>query len=579
MSIPAHKIPITHEELLDLQERIEERITSGNPINEADLKTLSATLNTFVDAYHLIVNGSGIANIRKLLNVYPSKVPDLDSPPDNGKNSDNKTITTNDDDDKNENPIPDPEKKPENSSTGSHSNGGNKNHHGKSTSKNYPTSRKIELFPEGVLEKGSCPHCGKGKLYKFIRNGQPRTGVWMMGNAPIQPQEVIHNDLRCNNCETVFKATPTQELIDDGFEKEDRFGYSCQATVVLMKYLFGTPWYRMAGIQETHNIPISESSMFDICERVSNIVFPVYNYLKKQIAPTAPLFFGDDTTNNIRSLQAVMQPNLHTGTLTVRDGGHSSVIIAETSQGQVVLVKTHIIHFGEWLTEILNDRPKDLPKPLVMSDGSSSNNISIIPVIKLDCNQHARQKFKDIQDQFPKLIRPILNLYKAIFKNDHHTKTKEMTAPQRQEYHKVHSLSLMDQIHDQIVDIQTKKITTDNSKMGQAMNYFLAHETKLRGFIDVEGAPLSNNVSENMMITIAILRKNAGSFLNETGATIASVLFSILFTARAANIDIRDYLISLQRHQEEVKKTPQNFLPWNYKKTIETITHQPSDSG
>ncbi len=182
-------------------------------------------------------------------------------------------------------------------------------------------------------------------------------------------------------------------------------------------------------------------------------------------------------------------------------------------------------------------------------------------------NQHARKPFKDNQKFFPKQCKIILTLYKEIFKND--IKTKKMSDNDRLDYHIKHSGPLMDKIHDHITTWVEDKITPENSAFGKALNYFLKHEKELRGFLYYEGAALSNNISERQMIKIALLRNNSKTFLNVTGATIASIIFSVGLTAIACGANLLDYFIAVLRYQDYVKKDSSSFLPWNYQDTIQ----------
>ena len=45
-------------------------------------------------------------------------------------------------------------------------------------------------------------------------------------------------------------------------------------------------------------------------------------------------------------------------------------------------------------------------------------------------------------------------------------------------------------------------------------------------------------------------------------------LSGVIGTAMEAKVNVQDYLIELQRHQEEVKQAPEKWLPWSYKKQL-----------
>ena len=38
-----------------------------------------------------------------------------------------------------------------------------------------------------------------------------------------------------------------------------------------------------------------------------------------------------------------------------------------------------------------------------------------------------------------------------------------------------------------------------------------------------------------------------------------------------ADENVYDYLVALQRHQQQIKENPEAWLPWNYKKNLDEI--------
>ena len=66
-------------------------------------------------------------------------------------------------------------------------------------------------------------------------------------------------------------------------------------------------------------------------------------------------------------------------------------------------------------------------------------------------------------------------------------------------------------------------------------------------------------------------RKNALFFKTLAGAAVGDVLMSLIATAAAAEINVFDYLVVLQRHADAVKANPEQWLPWNYHNTLQVF--------
>ena len=103
---------------------------------------------------------------------------------------------------------------------------------------------------------------------------------------------------------------------------------------------------------------------------------------------------------------------------------------------------------------------------MIMWDRLKSNTVTVCPYIDIGCNQHARQNFKDLEDSFPKIIRPILNAYKRIFFND--DRTRSLSKSDRLAYHQEHSLPVFNAIVESCHHALDGKVVTDNSDLGQA---------------------------------------------------------------------------------------------------------------
>ena len=70
----------------------------------------------------------------------------------------------------------------------------------------------------------------------------------------------------------------------------------------------------------------------------------------------------------------------------------------------------------------------------------------------------------------------------------------------------------MDQIADEAKRLIEEKIVTPNSDIGGDCEYILKHEQELRAFHIHEGAPLSNNLTERVILYLVLLRKNTYFF-------------------------------------------------------------------
>ena len=107
-----------------------------------------------------------------------------------------------------------------------------------------------------------------------------------------------------------------------------------------------------------------------------------------------------------------------------------------------------------------------------------------------------------------------------------------------------------------------------NSGLGKAISYMLNHWEKLTLFLRVPGAPLDNNIAERALKKAILHRKNSLFYKNRNGAQMGDLFMSLIHTCELNHVNPFDYLTELQRHAGELKQTPSEWMPWNYRETL-----------
>jgi len=119
--------------------------------------------------------------------------------------------------------------------------------------------------------------------------------------------------------------------------------------------------------------------------------------------------------------------------------------------------------------------------------------------------------------------------------------------------------------------LETKQVEP-NGTLGEAMGYMLKHWEKLTLFLRKAGAPLDNNICERALKKAILHRKNAMFYKTENGARVGDLYMSMIHTAELCDADPFVYLVELQRHQQEVLKDPDDWMPWNYAGTLARLS-------
>jgi hypothetical protein len=90
----------------------------------------------------------------------------------------------------------------------------------------------------------------------------------------------------------------------------------------------------------------------------------------------------------------------------------------------------------------------------------------------------------------------------------------------------------------------------------------------LAAFLEKPGVPLDNNIVERALKKAILHRKNSWFYKTRKGAQMGALFMSLIHTCELNGVNAFDYLTELQRHAEELKKNPAEWMPWNYRETL-----------
>jgi hypothetical protein len=222
-------------------------------------------------------------------------------------------------------------------------------------------------------------------------------------------------------------------------------------------------------------------------------------------------------------------------------------------------------HAGENLAALLEQREADHAPPLVMSEALSRHEIDEETVVRCPCLAHGRRQFSDIEEVFPSACRWVMDVITQVFDHDEEARAKQMSPEARLASHQASSQPLMDTLKAWLDTQIADRLVDPHSALGQALAYMQTPWVTLTRFLQLEGAPLDNNLVERALNLFIRQRKNSLFYQREHSASIASVLTSLLATCIYAGVNVLDDLVALQEHRAEVFAEPEAWLPWTYK--------------
>ena len=437
--------------------------------------------------------------------------------------------------------------------------------HGRNGAEAFTGAKRVQV-PHASLKPGQrCPKCEKGKIYRIK---EPAVLVRITGQAPLEATVYELERWRCNLCGEVFTAEAPEGV---GPAKWDEAAVSM---VGLLRYGTGMPFHRLEQLQKGLGTPLPASTQWEMVKEGAEVMEPVWEELIRQAAQ-GEVLHNDDTPAKI--LDAIRERRIREkdgdgGDPGERTGTFTSGIVS-TSQGRkIALFFTGHQHAGENLRDVLLKRAAGLAPPIQMCDGLARNEPELpdaLKVILSNCNAHSRRQFVDVATKFPEECRYVLEVFRDVYHNDAVARREGMTPEERLALHKANSGPRLEELRRWMTEQIDDKKVEPNSGLGEAILYTQKRWDRLTRFLEVAGVPLDNNAAERILKKAILSRKNSYFYKTAKGAHVGDMYMSLIHTAELVGANPFDYLTQLQKHASEIKSNPSQWMPWNYRQTIQ----------
>ena len=435
--------------------------------------------------------------------------------------------------------------------------------HGQNGKDGLPGATHVPVTHEDLQTGDLCPKCPNGKVYPVAEAG---VLVRFVGMAPIDATVYLLEKLRCNACGLIFTAKAPEEA--GGTKKYDE---TVSTAVAMMKYGAGVPFSRLERLQKHLGVPLPTSNQWEIVDDAADLLDPILRKLI-ELAAQGSVIYHDDTTMKILN-----RPDLVVDKKDKKDKkrkgiyttGIVSKIVADEQQCSIALFMTGMHHAGENLAEVLKKRNEALSRPIQMCDASSNNTKGNFETDLAHCMAHARRYFVEVAESFPEECSHLLGEVGKIYKFDE--ESRAMTPQDRLLYHQTNSDPILKALHEWLENQFKEKKTEPNSGLGRAINYMLKHWEPLTLFVREPGAPLDNNLCERALKRAVLHRKNSLFYRTTNGAYVGDLFMSLIHSAELNGANPFDYLVQTQQHCALAKENPEEWMPWNYQKTMAAL--------
>lgn len=431
--------------------------------------------------------------------------------------------------------------------------------HGRHGAKAYRGANKIQVSHASLKAGDRCPECQRGKLYP---QRDPGVLVRLIGRVPIEATVYELEKLRCNLCGEVFTAKAPEGVGDD------KYDVTVGSMIAILRYGSGFPMHRLERLEDSLGTPLPASIQWEIVCAMAVRIEPAFDELIRQAAQ-GDVLHNDDTSMPVLSLRRDIDEEADE---SKRTGIFTTGIVSTREGRKMALFFTGRQHAGENLRDVLAERAAALKPPIQMCDALARNLPKMPETLELivsHCLAHARRRFVEVTPNFPDACRHVLEALGEVYHHDELAQQHRLSPEQRLLFHQQHSAPVMDELHQWLTAQLEEKKVEPNSGLGGAITYLLNHWQRLTLFLRRVGAPIDNNVCERALKKAILHRKNSLFYLTEKGAEVGDLFMSLIHTAELCGANPFDYLTQLQRHADELKEIPSQWMPWNYRDTLQ----------
>jgi transposase len=384
---------------------------------------------------------------------------------------------------------------------------------------------------EVSAEAQHCTHCGDHADFQPVGAGKATELFDYVPGYFRRSRHVVHT-VACTCGQTIVSAEGPQRVTPGS-----KYGPGLGAWLIVHKCLLSMPVYRVEKLLRGHGIPIGRSTLNEVLHRTADKLQPIYEVLVRQVR-AAQVVLADETPLKLMSHDKQ-------GYIWVFLGNGAVVYRFADGRGAVTPLQVLGGTEGTLLTDAYAGY-----KPLTAQGGR----------VAAACLAHLRRKFHESLPTAPEAqaaLDFILQVYRVehealaagVSGTDAHLRLRQKRAGPAMGHLKKWMRQQM-------------KVTAPKSPLGRAIAHALAQWRAAVRFLYDASLPVDNNASERALRVVALGRKNFYGAGSKEGGRVLAILYSLVTTCEAANVNpfayLRDVLVRVETEEPEAL-TPANW--------------------
>jgi transposase len=368
--------------------------------------------------------------------------------------------------------------------------------------------------------------------------------------AQVRVLRYIRFNYVCKQCEKeTDEANIIKAPVPVPVMKRSLASPSTVAYVMYQKYANGMPLYRQEKDWANQGVTLSRATLANWIIRPSHDwLEPLYDAMKEQLV-TEPVINADETV-----IQVLKEPGKKASTES-----RMWVYTSGRSPTPTVLYEYQPTRSGQHARRFLEGF-----KGYLQTDGYSGYN-AVPDVIHCGCWAHLRRKFEEALPKGADIVGSKaavgFDYCNRLF--DLEREWKELSADERYQKRLQQSKPILDEFWKWLSSFDSLQ----NSNLGKAVTYALNQKETLNNFLLDGRIEISNNRAENVIRPFVNGRKNWLFSDTQRGANASAIVYSMIESAKANQLNPYMYLVFLLSKLPSLKELSSEslkpFLPWS----------------
>lgn len=375
-------------------------------------------------------------------------------------------------------------------------------------------------LPDDEMTCPQCNHALKKIGSQFVRD------IIKYIPAQIAVERLMQNSYECPCCKGTEHPFIRKATVPTSFMPHSLASAGSVAEVVTQKYINSVPLYRQEDIWKNLGIELSRATMANwVIYGAENYLKPIADKLKESLL-ARDILHVDETTVQVLKEDG-KKPETKSYMWVYRSGndGRKPIVIYDykpSRDGNIP--KEFLKNFNGYLH----------------TDGYAGYN-KVKGVTRCGCWAHLRRKFVEAEtaakgeDGYAKT--GIAYCDRLFYIED---QLKELPRDERYRRRLEEEKPLIDEFWDWIY--KSVHAVLPKTKIGKAIAYAINQKPYMENYLSDGRCSISNNAAENAIRPFTVGRKNWLFCDTPKGADASAVIYSIVETAKANGINVRDYL-------------------------------------